>query len=171
MVRKKHWYDYLWIYSILYIILGFFNIFFAWLGLIEFFIPILIALFGGDKLFCNNFCGKGQLLDLLGNKLKLSKNRKPPKFLSSLWFRYCFLIFFMIMFFIMIATTIDVFLGVKDLKTVITILWTFKLPWHFAYNQTIFSPWFAQFAFGMYSVMLTSSILGFFTMLIYRPRT
>ena len=28
---KKHWYDYLWIVSLLYLLLGFFNILFAWL--------------------------------------------------------------------------------------------------------------------------------------------
>lgn len=31
---KKHWYDYLWIVSLAYLVLGFFNILFAWLGLI-----------------------------------------------------------------------------------------------------------------------------------------
>ena len=86
MIRKKHWYDYLWIYSILYLILGFFNIFFAWLGMIEFF----YSFFGGNKLFCNHYCGKGQFFDVLGRKLKLSRNRKPPLFLSSTWFRYSF---------------------------------------------------------------------------------
>lgn len=34
---KKHWYDYLWIASITYLVLGFFNILFAWLGLLFFF--------------------------------------------------------------------------------------------------------------------------------------
>ena len=31
---KKRWYDYLWIVSLVYLILGFFNILFAWLGLL-----------------------------------------------------------------------------------------------------------------------------------------
>ena len=39
---KKHWYDYLWIVSLLYLVLGFFNILFAWLGLACFFLPLLI---------------------------------------------------------------------------------------------------------------------------------
>ena len=39
MNRKKHWYDYLWIWSIVFFVLGFFNIFFAWLGLIDLFLP------------------------------------------------------------------------------------------------------------------------------------
>lgn len=31
MNKKKYWYDYLWIWSIVYFVLGFFNILFAWL--------------------------------------------------------------------------------------------------------------------------------------------
>ena len=38
---KKKWYDYLWILSLTYLILGFFNILFAWLGLLCFFILII----------------------------------------------------------------------------------------------------------------------------------
>ncbi len=33
-MKKKHWYDYLWAYAIVYFALGFFNILFAWLGMI-----------------------------------------------------------------------------------------------------------------------------------------
>lgn len=36
MKTKKKWYDYLWILSLTYLILGFFNILFAWLGLLFF---------------------------------------------------------------------------------------------------------------------------------------
>ena len=32
-MKAKHWYDYLWVYAIIYFALGFFNILFAWLGL------------------------------------------------------------------------------------------------------------------------------------------
>lgn len=171
MNKKKHWYDYLWIYTPIYLVLGLFNIMFAWLGMIEFVIPLLIAMFGGGKRFCNYYCGRGQLFNMLGNKLKLSRQKTPPKFLSSLWFRYSFLTFFMTMFILMIIGTINVFNGGHSLKEIVTILWTFKVPWHFAYQGTIFSPGMAQFAFGMYSIMLTSSILGFITMLIYKPRS
>ena len=46
MKRKKKWYDYLWIVSLTYLILGFFNILFAWLGLLCFFIPLIISKIG-----------------------------------------------------------------------------------------------------------------------------
>ena len=53
---KKHWSDYLWIVSATYFTLGFFNIVFAWLGVICFLIPLLMAIFGGGKGYCNNYC-------------------------------------------------------------------------------------------------------------------
>ena len=49
MKGNKHWYDYLWVLSLAYLVLGFFNILFAWLGLL-FFIPLIISLVSGTKL-------------------------------------------------------------------------------------------------------------------------
>lgn len=54
--KAKHWYDYLWIVSIIYLTLGFVNIMFAWIGLLCFFIPLILAVGGWDKLYCNRFC-------------------------------------------------------------------------------------------------------------------
>ena len=64
MKKQKKWYDYLWIVSAAYLILGFFNILFAWLGLICFFVPLGIALVKGNKSYCNRYCGRGQLFEL-----------------------------------------------------------------------------------------------------------
>ena len=50
-MKAKHWYDYLWVYAIIYFALGFFNILFAWLGMIDFLLPLLLAIFGGNKFF------------------------------------------------------------------------------------------------------------------------
>ena len=52
--KKNHWYDYLWIWSIIYFALGFFNILFAWLGMIDFILPLIFAIAGGNKWFCNS---------------------------------------------------------------------------------------------------------------------
>ena len=97
------------------------------------------------------------------------------KTVCSMWmrtpyFRYGFLIFFLTMFGIMIWNTYLVFTG-APLKQVVTLLWTFKLPWHWAYHGTLFSPGVAQFAFGFYSIMLTSTLLGLVTMVLFKPRS
>lgn len=167
---KRKWNDYLWIASLSYLILGFVHILFAWLGLICFAVPLLMAFFGKEKAYCNRYCGRGQLLELLGKKFHLSSYREIPRFLRSKWFRYGFLIFFMAMFFNMLFITYLVFQGTRGLKEAITILWMFRVPWGWI-DQSQITPWIAQFAFGFYSVMLTSTILGIVTMFVWKPRS
>lgn len=171
MKHEKHWYDYLWIVSLTYLILGFFNILFAWLGLLCFFLPLLIAGIGGSKAYCNRYCGRGQLFSLLGGRFGLSRRRDIPRWMKSKAFRYGFLVFFFVMFFVMLWNTYLVFAGAQDLRQAVKLLWTFRLPWHWAYHGGAPAPWVAQFAFGFYSVMLTSTVLGFVTMLLFKPRS
>ena len=169
-MNKKKWYDYLWIFSTLYLILGFFNILFAWLGLICFITPLAISLINGKKTYCNKYCGRGQLFMLLGGRFGLSRKKNTPKWLISPWFRYGFLTFFLTMFLMMLWNTYLVFAG-ADLKQTVTLFWTFKVPWHWAYHGTLFSEGVAQFAFGFYSMMLTSTLLGFIAMILFKPRS
>lgn len=169
--KKKTWNDYLWIFSLTYLILGFFNIMFGWLGLICFIVPLVISIVKGNKGYCNKYCGRGQLFDIFGNKLRLSRKKDMPGFMKSKIFRYVFLIFFMTMFANMLFTTFLVFEGTNDLRQVVTLFWTFKVPWKFAYHGTLFAPWVAQFAYGFYSMMLTSTLLGMFTMMLFKPRS
>ena len=100
---KKSWYDYLWIASLMYLVLGFFQILFAWLGLLCFFIPLIIAIVKGNKGYCNRYCGRGQLFELIGGRFGLSRRKDVPKWMKSKAFRYGFLIFFFAMFFQMLT--------------------------------------------------------------------
>lgn len=165
----KPWYEYLWIVSVLYLILGLFNILFAWFGLLCFLLPLLISVIKGNKAYCNRYCGRGQLFELIGGRFGFSRKTAPPKFLRSHWFRYGFLAFFMAMFGMMLYSTYLVFAG-ATLKKTITLLWMFKLPWNWV-NTSMVHPGVAQFAFGFYSVMLTSTVLGLLTMLLFKPRS
>lgn len=170
MNKNRHWYDYLWILTITYFVLGFFNIMFAWLGMLCFMIPLLFAVIGGNKLYCNRYCGRSQLLDILGGKFKLSANKAVPVWLRSHGFRYGFLIFFMGMFGNMLYTTYLVFSGSRELSQTVSLLWTFNVPWHWAYDGSA-AGWAAQFAFGFYSIMLTSTVIGIISMLLFKPRS
>lgn len=171
MKNKRHWYDYLWIFSSIYLLLGFVNILFAWVGMLCFLIPIIVSVAGGGKAYCNSYCGRGQLFELLGRNLRLSRNKSMPRWMRSKYFRYGFLVFFLTMFMNMIFSTYLVFAGSASLREVVTLLWTIKLPWNWAYHGTLFAPWVAQYAFGFYSVMITSTLLGLLTMALYRPRS
>ena len=106
MRTKKKWYDYLWILSLTYLILGFFNILFAWLGLLCFFIPLIISVVKGNKAYCNKYCGRGQLFSLIGGRFGLSRRKDVPAWMRSKYFRYGFLVFFFAMFFVMLTSTV-----------------------------------------------------------------
>ena len=170
-MNRKHWYDYLWIWTIIYFILGFFNILFAWLGMIDFLVPVFIALIGGNKSFCNRFCGRGQLLQQLGGNMKCSRNTAAPAFISSKTFRYGFLVFFLIMFGNMVFQTYLVASGAASLREAIKLLWLFRVPFVWAYTAGTVPDWVAQYSFGFYSIMLTSTIIGLAVMLLFKPRT
>ena len=170
-MKNKKWYQYLWIWSIVYFALGFFNILFAWLGMIDFLVPLFIALLGGGKTFCNRYCGRGQLFAKIGGDCKCSRSKPTPKWMSSKWFRYGFLVFFLTMFGIMVFNTYLVAAGAESLKEAIKLFWTFRVPWGWTYTPGIVPDWIAQFAFGFYSLMLTSTLIGLIVMVLYKPRT
>ena len=173
MVKAKKWYDWLWMWSILYFALGFFNIIFAWLGIIDFIVPLLFAIFGGNKGFCNRYCGRGQLFSVLGEKLKLSRGKVTPRFFTHWIFRYAFLAFFMTMFASVCFQTYLVASGAANLRQAVKLLWTFRVPWKWAYTGFLGEnlAWIAQFAYGFYSLMLTSTIVGLIFMVLWRPRS
>lgn len=170
-MKTKHWYDYFWLWPLIYFPLGLFNILFTWLGMFDFMLPLLLAIFRGNKWFCNYLCGRGQLFTVLSKKFKCSRGVIAPKWLSSRWFRYSFLMFFMLMFINVVYQTWLVYGGVSSLNETVKLFWTFKIPWNWAYTAGIAQDWIAQFSFGFYSLMLTSELIGLILMFFYRPRT
>jgi hypothetical protein len=166
---KEHWYHYLWIWSLIYFGMGFFNILFAWMGLISFALPLIMAIGFGNKRFCNRYCDRGQTLRVLG-QLGFSQRRDMPAWMKSKAFRYGFMLFFFGMFGSVLYTTWLVYSGAESLQQVVSLLWTFHFPWEWAYSGAV-SPWTAQFAFGLYSLMLTSEVIALVTMLLFRPRS
>ena len=75
------------------------------------------------------------------------------------------------MFLQMLWVTYLVGAGAQSLGQSIKLFWTFRVPWHWAYHGTLLAPWVAQFAFGFYSMMLTSNLIGWIVMALYKPRT
>ena len=104
-----------------------------------------------------------------GRKAEIVPEHPPPKLLRSPWFRYGFLTFFMVMFGLMLFSTYRVFTG-APLSQTVTLLWVFKLPWQWA-DMSFVAPWIGQFAFGFFGVMLTSTVLGLLTKVLFRPRS
>ena len=152
MSKRNHWYDYLWVLTALYLALGFFNILFAWLGLLCFFIPLIMASTFGTKSYCNKYCGRGQLFELIGNSWKLSPKRDIPSWMRSHTFRYGFLLFFTTMFVNMLVSTYLVFTHAIYFHKTVSLLWTFDVPWHWAYSGG------GQARGGEFAFLLTAAV-------------
>ena len=167
---KKHWYHYLWIYSLFFFIAGFFFFLFAWLGLISFALPLIFAIGFGNKRFCNRYCDRGQLLRALGSQIGLSRGHEMPSWMKSHTFCYGFMVFFFAMFGIILYSTWLVAEGVHGLDEIVTILWTIKVPWSWAYHGEV-APWIVAFALKLYGFMMTSEIIALAAMLYYKPRS
>ncbi len=168
---KKRWYDYFWIWPIVYFSLGFFNILFAWLGMIDFLLPLVIAIGFGNKWFCNRLCGRGQLFALLPSVFGCSRGKPAPNWLSSPWFLHAFLAFFLTMFGSILLQTYLVFSGASSVRESVTLFWTFRVPWEWAARNAGSAAWAVQYAYGFYSLMLTSTLIGLIAMALWRPRT
>ena len=97
-------------------------------------VPLGIAIFGENKFFCNHLCGRGQLFSKLDGDLKCSRNKPIPRWMSSKWFRYGFLIFFFAMFGNMVFQTYLVGVGASSLREVIKLFRTFRVPWGWTYT-------------------------------------
>ena len=50
-------------------------------------------------------------------------------------------------------------------------IWTIGIPWGWTYTAGMVPDWIAQFSFGFYSLMLTSTLIGLIVMVLYKPRT
>lgn len=171
VLARKSWRNHLWIVTCLYFALGIFNIAFAWLGMIFFLAPLLIAIFRGDKVYCNKYCDRGRLFRFLGANLGVSRGWNMPAWLKTNWFRYLFMAYFFAMFGSVIVATVMVALQGQELDSTIKILATFRLPWDMTQPAAGLPPWAVQFAFGFYSFMLTSLILGLISMVFFKPRS
>ena len=78
---------------------------------------------------------------------------------------------FLTMFGNMIFQTYLVAAGAESLKEAIKLLWMFRIPWGWTYTPGLVPDWVAQFSFGFYSLMLTSTIIGFVVNILFKPRT
>ena len=75
------------------------------------------------------------------------------------------------MFFQMLWVTYLVGSGANSVSARRQAVLDLPVPWDWAYHGTVFAPWVAQFAFGFYGMMLTSTLIGLIVMVLFQPRS
>ena len=61
--------------------------------------------------------------------------------------------------------------GAASLRETIKLFWTIRVPWGWTYTAGTVPDWIAQYSFGLYSLMLTSLLIGLIVMVFYKPRS
>jgi len=159
---------YLFFITIAYFALGFINILFAWLGLVCMAIPIIMLFKTKRKIWCQKYCPRAGLYSACGKHLSLKK--KTPRFFTYGKLKWIILAYFSISLFIITMSTIMVARG-KPPMEFLRFLIVFPLP-ELPQPFSIDAPnWVIHFAYRMYSMMFSTTILGLVFAFIFKPRS
>jgi hypothetical protein len=160
----------LFIITSLYFVLGFVNIVFAFLALVCMFLPFILAYRDKKKTWCRRYCPRAGFLTILGSKgIRL----KSPKWLTSKNIRHGIIYYFAGNLFFIIMSTIMVSIGRIPPIDKVRFLIFFQIPWDLPQLLSIIElpAIIIHLSFRLYSLMLTSTVLGVFLAVIYQPRT
>lgn len=168
---KKAWITYSYLFTILFFALGFFNIVFAWVGFLCIIMPFVFVIKDNKRTWCQSYCPRSNLFIRLFAKIGIK--RTAPKWLTNGRGKRIMLTYFLINFLMICLSTVMVFLDKRDPLEKIRFLMAFQLPWSMPNLLDIgFMPdWVVHLGFRVYSMMLTTTIIGLLLGYFYRART
>ncbi|HAN44508.1 MAG TPA: hypothetical protein DCP97_03860 [Ruminococcaceae bacterium] len=164
--------NYLFIFTVIFFILGMVNILFAWLGLACMLLPFILLVRDSKKTWCQKYCPRASLYTTCG-KATSKFSLKTPRFFVSGGMKWIILAYFALSMFIVINSTIKVASGNVPPMLHVRFLIMFRLPFDLPQLIAIsgLPQWTYHFGYRFYSLMLTTTILGLIMALVYKPRT
>lgn len=162
---------YLFLFTLLFFALGFVNIHFALLGFICMVVPFVLLIKNNKKTWCQGYCPRANLYSTCG-KLT-AHNRKTPIFFIKGNMKWIMLTYFGISLFIITMSTIRVSSGMMPpmemLRFLIFIPIPTELPQIIEFSNVV--PWLTHLSYRMYSMMMTTTVIGLVLAIVYKPRT
>ncbi len=160
---------YLFLITLTYFALGMINIHFALLGLVCMGIPLFLLFKNRKKTWCQGYCPRACLYSTCGRATG-KWSQKTPRFFIKGPMKCIMLGYFCISLVIIIITTIAVAKGRPPMASLrfLLLIPLSGLPQLF----TISSPdWLLHLSYRFYSMMLTTTTIGFVLALVFKPRT
>jgi hypothetical protein len=169
---KVNWIKYLYLVTILFFALGFFNIIFAWMGFICLTLPFVLLARDNKKTWCQKYCPRASLFSVLFKGRSLTR-RAAPKWLTNGKVKHIVLVYFSLNLFALVMSTIMVSIGRIDAIDKVRFLMAFQLPWDIPQILKIdYIPnWAVHLSFRIYSMMFSTTVVGLLLGWIYTPRT
>jgi hypothetical protein len=166
---KRNLTDWIFLGTILFFLLSFVNILFAWLGLICMITPFIMAYKTGKKPWCTSYCPRSSLFTKALSKISLGKN--PPKgLLTKETGKFVIQLFCINLFF---ATMSTFMVASGRMPPMLYPRFFVVIPIPVALPQLIeiAAPAFLVHAsYRIFSIMMTSTIIGLVLGILYRPR-
>lgn len=162
----------LYLVAVAYFTLGLVNIHLALLGFLCILLPFVLLYRSGKKTWCQGYCPRASLFTALTRR-RPWKSRRIPALIRDKDLHLFVLIYFGINIFFIIMSTLAVASGrmypMEYLRFYIMIPLPGPLP-----NLLDWAPeisWLTHLSYRVYSMMFTSTVIGFVLAWIYRPRT
>ena len=163
---------YLFLITVTFFFVGFINIHFSLLAMVCMTLPILLLLRDRKKTWCQGYCPRASLYTTCG-KIKKQPGRKTPQFFIKGNMKWIMLAYFAISLTFILVSTFGVARGMRSpmyfLRFLLIIPIPFKLPQLF--DIINIAPWMTHLSYRFYSMMMTTTALGFVLAIIYKPRT
>ncbi len=167
---KNH--KYLYLITLAFFGLAFVNIHFAILGIICMVLPLYLLQKDKKKTWCQGYCPRSNLFMTLGKKRKKKGKVTPMSFIKGN-LKNVVLVYFGISLFIATMSTLQVYIGTMAPMLIPRFL--ILLPINITFPQLItisgIPVWITHFAFRMFSMMMTTTIIGLSLSYFYKPRT
>ncbi|MDF2522650.1 MAG: hypothetical protein K0R31_291 [Clostridiales bacterium] len=164
--------NYLYLVTILFFVLGFFNIIFAWLGFACLTIPFILLIKNKRKTWCQGYCPRASLFETLFKNRSLS-GKAGPDWLTRGKVKWYVFVYFIFNLFVIVMSTIMVFTGKRAPVEKVRFLVAFQMPWDMPnlLDFAVFPSWTVHLSFRLYSMMFTTTVLGLLLAWIFKPRT
>lgn len=152
--------------------LSFVNIHFALLGLLCMFLPMYLLKRDTKKTWCQGYCPRSTLFMTLGKKRKKKGLPTPLSFIKGN-LKNVVLGYFFISLTIALLSTIQVVRGAMAPMLIprFLILIPITLPFPQLFSLSAAPLWLTHFAFRLFSMMMTTTLLGLTLSYVYKPRT
>lgn len=162
----------MYVVTILFFTLGFFNIIFAWLGFICMILPFVLLAKDKKKTWCQKYCPRASLFKVLFQGRSFT-GKTGPNWLIKGKAKWIILGYFIINLFILTMSTVMVYNGRREPLEKIRFLLAFQLPWNIPQFLNLgYTPdWILHLSFRIYSMMFTTTVIGLLLSWIFRPRT
>jgi hypothetical protein len=169
---KIKWKDYLFLITLTFFTLGFFNIIFALLGLACLLLPFVFLAKDKKKTWCRQYCPRASLFTVLLKGRSLS-GKLGPEWLIKGKGKWFVLAYFSVNIFIIIMSTIMVSKGRNEPMEHVRFLLAFPIPWELPEFLKLgtMADWVVHLAYRIYSMFFTTTVIGLILGWLFLPRT